>query len=193
MGAGPAWQRGNMTVPNLLTIGRILLTPVFVLAFLDQRWGLAWAAFAAAGVSDGLDGYLAKKLDQRTHLGAMLDPLADKTLLVTAFICLAWQGLAPTWLAVLVVSRDAIIVGGLAVLRFSGVAVEEHIRPVVSSKLNTLCQICLVFLVLTDRTLGLGLSFLPGVLTVLVAVLTVVSCIQYVVIGVRLFPAERGT
>jgi cardiolipin synthase len=192
MAGGTRPERGNLTVPNILTIGRILLTPAFVLAFLDERYGLAWLIFAIAGVSDGLDGFLAKKLDQRTRLGAMLDPLADKALLVTAFVCLAWRGLAPTWLAVLVVSRDTIIVGGLAVLRFAGVAVEEHIRPVPASKLNTLCQIFLVFLLLTDRTLGLGLSVLPGLLTVLVATLTAVSCIQYVVIGVRLLPPERG-
>ena len=77
------------TIPNILTIVRILLTPVFVMAYTSENFNLAWILFAIAGLTDALDGFLARIWNQRTELGAMLDPLADKTLLFTSFICLA--------------------------------------------------------------------------------------------------------
>ena len=126
----PPLRENNWTIPNLLTVSRIMLTPGFVMAFVDQRFDLAWVLFAIAGFTDALDGTLARLLKQRSTFGAMLDPLADKILLVTSFICLAVQDWIPGWLSILVVSRDVFIVGGLALLNYSGVDVKRGIRPV---------------------------------------------------------------
>ncbi|MDP3426615.1 MAG: CDP-alcohol phosphatidyltransferase family protein, partial [Humidesulfovibrio sp.] len=121
-------RENNWTIPNLLTVSRILMTPGIVMAFADKRFDIAWVLFALAGLTDALDGALARILKQRSSFGAMLDPLADKILLDTSFTCLAVQGWIPSWLAVLVVSRDVFIVGGLALLQYSGVDVKRGIR-----------------------------------------------------------------
>lgn len=183
MTATSAW-----TIPNLLTLTRILLTPGFVMAFVDRRFDLAWVLFAVAGLTDALDGLLARILRQRTTFGAMLDPLADKVLLVTSFLCLAFQGWLPAWLAVLVVSRDVIIVGGLTLLQYSGVDVRGSIRPVWFSKLATLAQISLVLLIMVEHSLGVAYPLWRVWLIAAVAVLTAVSGVYYVQLGFRLIP-----
>lgn len=160
------------TIPNLLTFARILLTPAFLAAFLRDQPMLAWLLFLAAGVSDALDGYLAQRLRQRSRLGTIIDPLADKFLLVTAFLCLGAAGELPLWLVLLVVVRDVVIVGGLLVLRGQGVRVEDRIQPSLLGKASTLLQLSLVLLVLTQeawgadwRLLRLGLAGLTAVVT----------------------------
>ncbi len=129
------------TIPNLITIFRILLTPGFVIAYLDQNFFVAWMLFMIAGFSDGLDGFLARVMNQRSEFGAMIDPLADKILLVTSFLCLSIQGFISQWLSVLVISRDLIIVGGLVLLKFYGVEVEKKIDPLWTSKITTALQL----------------------------------------------------
>ncbi len=176
------------TIPNLLTVSRILLTPGFVMAFVDKRFDLAWVLFAIAGFTDALDGLLARLLKQRTNFGAMLDPLADKVLLVTSFLCLAFQGWIPSWLAVLVVSRDVIIVGGLTLLQYSGVDVRTGIRPVWFSKLATLGQISLVLLIMVEHSLMVAYPGARLGLIGAVALLTAVSGVYYVQLGFRLIP-----
>lgn len=186
IGEGDIW-----TIPNLLTILRILLTPGFVMAYVTQRLDLAWVLFAVAGFTDALDGFLAKMLKQRTKLGAMLDPLADKILLVTSFICVSLQGWLPKWLAVLVVSRDAIIVGGLAVLHFWGVNIRERIRPSWVSKITTTVQIALILLVIFQKTADMELPRAQLALVWLVGGFTVVSGIHYVLVGMGLLSEEE--
>jgi cardiolipin synthase (CMP-forming) len=184
----PPIRENNWTIPNLLTVTRIMLTPGFVMAFVDQRFDLAWVLFAIAGLTDALDGTLARLLKQRSTFGAMLDPLADKILLVTSFLCLALQDWIPRWLAVLVVSRDVFIVGGLVLLNYSGVDVRRGIRPVWVSKCATLAQISLVLFVMVEHSLGV---VHPGVrlwLVSLVALLTILSGAYYLLIGLRMFP-----
>jgi len=180
------------TIPNLLTITRILLTPVFVMAYLNQRFDLAWALFAIAGLTDALDGFLARVLKQRTRLGAMLDPLADKCLLVTSFLCLASQGWIPKWLTVLVVSRDAIIVGGLALLHFWGVDIKSRIHPIWSSKFTTTSQILLVFFVMIQKTFDLEYPSVEMWIIVVTAALTVVSGVHYMLKGFGFFAEEEA-
>ncbi|KAB1441181.1 CDP-alcohol phosphatidyltransferase family protein [Pseudodesulfovibrio senegalensis] len=180
------------TIPNLLTIARILLTPVFVMAYINQRFDLAWALFAVAGLTDALDGFLARVLKQRTRLGAMLDPLADKCLLVASFICLGVQGWLPKWLVVLVVSRDAIIVGGLALLHFWGVDIKSRIHPIWSSKFTTTSQIGLVFFVMIQKTFDLSYPAVQSWLIALTAALTVVSGVHYVLKGFGFFAEEEA-
>lgn len=189
----PPLRENNWTIPNLLTVSRIMLTPGFVMAFVDQRFDLAWILFAIAGFTDALDGTLARLLKQRSTFGAMLDPLADKILLVTSFICLAVQDWIPGWLSILVVSRDIFIVGGLALLHYSGVDVKRGIRPVWISKCATTAQIALVLLIMVEHSME---SFHPEArlgLVYTVAVLTALSGGYYLVIGLRMFPENGQT
>lgn len=176
------------TIPNLLTVSRILLTPLFVMAFMDKRFDLAWVLFAVAGLTDALDGLLARVLHQRTTFGAMLDPLADKVLLVTSFVCLASQGWLPNWLAVLVVSRDVIIVGGLSLLQYMGLDVRKQIKPVWFSKCTTLAQITLVLLIMVEHSLDVDYPATREGLILAVAVLTAISGVYYVQLGLRMIP-----
>ncbi|MBF0482711.1 MAG: CDP-alcohol phosphatidyltransferase family protein [Desulfovibrionaceae bacterium] len=177
----------NWTLPNLLTILRVVLTPAFVAVFMDHNHLAAFAIFAAAGLTDALDGTLARLLRQRSNLGAMLDPLADKMLLVASFVCLAIQGLIPLWLAVIVVSRDIIIVGGLLLLTFLDIDVKSRIRPTFVSKLNTTAQMTLVAALLTDKAFDLGLGPLLPALIWTVAGLTAASGLHYLRRGLDYF------
>lgn len=180
--------RGNWTVPNLLTVLRIVLTPLFVVFYLDRQYGLALGVFFVCGATDALDGFLARVLDQRSRLGAMLDPLADKALLVTSFICLAGTGWVPLWLSVLVVSRDAIILGGLALLTVSGRDMRGSIRPSGLSKCSTALQMATILMAFAAHMTGwAGLPL--GALTWLTGIFTALSGIDYVITGVGLFPA----
>lgn len=181
-------RENNWTIPNMLTVSRILMTPGIVMAFADRRFDVAWVLFALAGLTDALDGALARLLKQRSNFGAMLDPLADKILLDTSFTCLAMQEWIPIWLAVLVVSRDVFIVGGLALLQYSGVDVRRGIRPVWFSKCATLAQILLVLLIMVEHSLPVAYPGLRLGLVVAVALLTAVSGVYYVNLGFRLAP-----
>lgn len=186
----PPLRENNWTIPNMLTVSRIMLTPGFVMAFVGQRFDLAWILFAIAGFTDALDGTLARLLKQRSSFGAMLDPLADKILLVTSFICLALQDWIPGWLSILVVSRDIFIVGGLALLHYSGVDVKRGIRPVWISKCATTAQISLVLLIMVEHSMQ---SFHPDIrlaLVYAVAALTALSGVYYLAIGLRMFPTN---
>ncbi len=180
------------TVPNILTIIRILLTPVFVMAYTSENFNLAWILFAIAGLTDALDGFLARIWNQRTQLGAMLDPLADKALLVTSFICLAVKGWIPLWFTVLVVSRDAIIVGGLALLNFWGVEVRSRIKPIWVSKFTTAAQILLVIFVMIQHTFSLSYPTILTLFVWLTAAGTIVSGFAYMRMGFELFAEETG-
>jgi len=181
-------RENNWTVPNLLTMLRIFMTPGIVMAFADRRFDIAWVLFAVAGLTDALDGALARILKQRSNFGAMLDPLADKILLDTSFICLALQDWIPTWLAVLVVSRDVLIVGGLALLQYSGVDVRRGIKPVWFSKCATLAQILLVLLIMVEHSLDVDYPGLRLLLVATVALLTAASGVYYVNLGIKMAP-----
>jgi cardiolipin synthase len=187
----------NWTIPNVLTLGRLLLVPLFAIMFVKGWPGLALGVFFAAGLTDGLDGFLARLLRQRSRLGAILDPLADKLLLDTAYICLGYKGLLPTWLVILVISRDLFIIGGMAVLNFSGVTIKS-IRPTYLSKLNTLGQMVLVLAALGADALGPGHAFHTGLelwteaLVPVVGGLTAGSGLHYVFKGFSLLPGGRS-
>lgn len=161
----------------MLTLARFCLVPVSVWLILSAQWSLAFAMFALAGVSDGLDGFIAKHYDMKTELGAWLDPLADKALLVSLFISLSAVALLPRWLTILVVSRDLMIVSGvvLAMLMARGM----EIRPLLVSKANTTAQILLVGFVLAAKASGLPLPLMRELLISLVVVLTLASLGAY--------------
>ena len=179
-------MRHTISLPNLITVLRIFLTPLFVILLIRGDTGWALGVFLAAGVSDGLDGLLARLLDRRSTLGAVLDPIADKLLLTAAFICLALIQGIPPWVAVVVISRDVLIVIGVAVLAFAKIAFE--IRPSILSKWTTVCQVVLVAAAL----LALRLPALdPAVypLCWIAVVMTVLSGLHYTWTGLQLLQA----
>jgi len=126
-------------IPNLITVTLLILVPVAVGMIAAQAWSWAFAAFAVAGISDGLDGYIARRFDMRSELGAYLDALADKALLMSMFVALALAHIVPVWVAIIVVSRDLMIVGAVIVSWVLDKPVQ--IRPLWISKLNTAVQI----------------------------------------------------
>ncbi len=133
-------------IPNLISILRILLVAPVAYLLLTERYAGALILFAVAGVSDGVDGYLARHFDWRTRLGAFLDPFADKLLMLVCYLALGWLGHLPVWLVALVIGRDVLIVLGAATYQF--VVEQMEIHPSYISKLNTVLQILLVVLVL---------------------------------------------
>src|ERR671910_3786040 len=104
-----------MTIPNLITIFRLILVPIVIVMIMQGRWATAFVLFVVAGVSDGIDGFIARRFDMRSEFGAYIDPLADKALLVSIYIALSVVGVLPGWVAVLVVSRDLMIVAAIMV------------------------------------------------------------------------------
>lgn len=142
-----------MNIPNLITVARILLVPLTIWLIITGQFLLAFLIFIAAGVSDAIDGFIAKRFHQATELGAYLDPIADKLLLVSIYVALALGGHIPAWLAILVVSRDVLIVGGVILAWLINKPI--HMKPVVVSKVNTAGQILLAGAVLAVQGFGL--------------------------------------
>jgi cardiolipin synthase len=160
-------------LPNLITLSRVALVPVLILLLHERRYGAALAVFVVAGVSDALDGFLAKRWQVQSQFGAVLDPVADKLLLVTAYVMLTFSGHLPFWLTLTVVSRDVLIVGGY--LLYTSHAGPVHMRPSVLSKLNTLLQLALVALLLAKQAAGLNLPWLVNGMVYAVLASTVLS------------------
>ena len=166
-----------MTIPNFITLLRFLMVPAVVYALLVGEMLPAFVIFVIAGLSDGVDGFIARHYDQQSELGTYLDPIADKALLVSVFIMLAILGYLPQWLVVLVVSRDVLIV--MAVLVSSLMAQPVDMNPILVSKANTAFQIALVSLVLAELAFGIRLGELTTILIYVVAVLTILSAAAY--------------
>jgi cardiolipin synthase len=167
-----------LNLPNLITLGRILLVPVVVWAIGQGQWQIAFLVFVIAGVSDAVDGFLAKRLGMTSDLGAHLDPLADKALIVSIYVALGITGAIPRWLVILVVSRDILIVGGVMLAWFLGKPM--RVKPLVVSKLNTVAQIILPSLVLGSLAFGLRFERLEYAVMAAVAALTLASIGAYV-------------
>ncbi len=166
-----------MTIPNLITVFRFCLVPLAVWCIGTGAWGWAFIAFLIAGVSDAVDGYIAKRFDMRSELGAVLDPLADKALLVSIFVTLGIVGVVPLWLVILAVFRDFMIVG--AVLVSWMMDQPMRIAPSMLSKLNTAVQIAFVVLVLFAKATGWPFPFLVEIGSFAVAALTIASAAAY--------------
>ena len=135
-----------MSIPNLITLARILLVPVVVWAIATGQMYFAFLLFLAAGISDAVDGFLAKRFGMKTELGAYLDPLADKVLIVSIYVALGITSVIPLWIVILVVSRDIMIVGAIILSWLIDRPVQ--IRPHMISKVNTAAQIVFAGLVL---------------------------------------------
>jgi cardiolipin synthase len=171
-------------LPNVITVLRIFLVPPVVLALLDGQYAVAIGLFALAGISDGIDGFLARRYNWTSWWGSVLDPIADKLLQVSAYLTLAWLGHMPWWLVVAVVARDIIIVTG----SFTYYAIFRHFEadPTWMSKWNTVFQILLVLLVMIHVGINTVPLWLLDGLMLVVFVTTVVSGTQYVTRWIRL-------
>lgn len=172
-----------MNIPNVITVFRIFLVPLIVWLVINADMKLAFIAFLMAGFSDALDGFLAKRYGLQTELGAYLDPVADKVLLVSIYVVLGFFSYLPAWLVIAVVTRDILIIGAFLLSRLLGRDVE--VRPLFVSKANTTAQIILAALVLGDLGFELGLFALTTVVVWITGVLTVVSAATYLVIWLR--------
>ena len=165
-------------IPNLLTLARIAAVPVLILFLYEGRYGAALAVFVLAGITDGLDGWIAKRFKCVTRLGSILDPLADKILIVSTYVMLVLAGDLPFWLILLIGFRDLGIIAGVLVLN----TLNGHVQmqPSLLSKVNTFLQISLVILVMVERIGFIALEPVAEILLWFVAVTTDASAIHYV-------------
>jgi len=168
-----------VTIPNYITIFRFILVPFVVMALLSGYVGAALIGFVIAGISDGVDGYIARRFDQRSELGAYLDPIADKVLLVSLFVVLGILKELPVWLVIIVVSRDIFIIGAVLLGAVIGKPLAMH--PLRISKVNTAFQIILVAVTLADMAFQFSLADARLALVCVVALLTMASATAYLV------------
>lgn len=168
-----------MSIPNIITLGRILLVPIVVWAIASNQMEIAFAVFVIAGVSDGVDGFLAKRFNMASELGAMLDPLADKALLVSIYVALGIWGAIPRWIVILVVSRDIMIVSAVIVSWLFGKPIP--MKPLMVSKINTVAQVALAAVVLASLAFGFDPGPYDVILMGVVTVFSLVSVSLYLV------------
>jgi len=166
-------------LPNAISIFRIILILPVVVFIQNGRFGEALAVYFVAGISDGVDGFLARRFDWHTRLGALLDPVADKLLVASSYATLAWVGQIPAWLAVIVVLRDVVILGGATAYNFLIAPVKGE--PTRISKLNTVLEILFVTSVLARASLGWPADEIVMMLGAGVFVTVVISGVDYVV------------
>jgi cardiolipin synthase len=177
-----------MTVPNLITTIRIILAPIFIIYLINGQFFSGLVIFIVCAVSDGIDGLVARLFNQKSRLGSYLDPLADKIVLVSAFITLAAVKILPSWLTVMVISRDILILLGVFVLFLYDQKLNIH--PVLSSKITTCCQFITVSVVLAKDYLPF-LSFSYTYLYYLTAFFTILSFLQYMYFWFKLLGEDR--
>jgi cardiolipin synthase (CMP-forming) len=168
----------GLSLPNLISLGRLLLVPLAIWLILGHRYGTAFWLFVVAGVSDALDGFIAKHFDRRTRLGALLDPIADKTLLVSVYVTLGLANQLWPSLVILVVFRDVMIVGGFLLIQ--AFAVPKHYDPLYISKINTGLQLVLIAFVLAKLGLSADWDNVGDILSYAVIATTVLSGLSYV-------------
>lgn len=172
-----------LSLPNLISLARLLSVPLVVYLVLEAAYGWAFTVFLLAGLSDAVDGLVAKRLGQSSALGAHLDPLADKALLVGVYIALGAENAVPVWLVILVVFRDILIVGGVLFLQLMGQP--ARVRPLLVSKVNTAAQIALAAVVLAERAFAVSVEPGAEVAVWVVAATTVGSGAAYLIAWAR--------
>ena len=172
-----------MTIPNLITVGRLFLVPLVIVMIVNAQWEGAFIIFVVAGISDAVDGFLAKRCGMASELGAYLDPIADKALIVSIYITLAMVGAIPTWLVIIVVARDLMIVAAVILSWLMDRPVT--IAPLLVSKLNTAAQIAFAALALGSRAFGVDPGHVSTIGEILVALLTLASMTAYLAFWLR--------
>ncbi len=178
-----------MNLPNILTLIRVLLIPLFVILIINKAFSWALVTFAVAGFTDAIDGLIARLTHQRTELGAYLDPIADKLLLSSAFVTLAIIELIPSWLTVLVVTRDVIILIGF--LMFFLTNRRPTMAPSLVSKVTTFFQISLVLLFLLSEYYSIS-RLVYNVAMYGVIVFTILSGAHYIFLGARILNEKKN-
>jgi cardiolipin synthase len=177
-----------MNLPNTLTLTRVLMIPLFVIFIINKNFGWALITFVIAGITDGIDGLIARITHQRTELGAYLDPIADKLLLFSAFITLAIVEIIPSWLVVIVITRDIIILVGFLVMLLTGY--HPKINPRLLSKMTTAFQILTIVLFLLTGYYP-TLKQLSLIAVYATAIITILSGTQYIYIGTRILNEKK--
>lgn len=175
----PGAGKRRVSIPNIITLGRIMLVPIIVWAIVSSQMEVAFAVFLIAGISDAVDGFLAKRFNMASELGALLDPLADKALLVSIYLSLGIWGDIPRWIVILVVSRDIMIVTAVIVSWLFDKPVE--MKPSKVSKLNTAAQVAYAALVLAALAFGFQAAPYDMILMGLVTLFTLSSVSLYLV------------
>jgi cardiolipin synthase len=171
-----------VNVPNLLTLIRIILTPLFVFLLQKNYFTMALSVFVVAGITDALDGFIARQFNQRTKLGAQLDPLADKLLLLSSYISLAILEIIPQWLMAIVITRDVLIMLGIAILT---IAQKPYtIKPSIISKCTTVLQLFTIFFTLLHPDL-LNFILIQTCLFWITAGFTITSGLHYIYVGIN--------
>jgi cardiolipin synthase len=178
-----------LSIPNLITLARILLVPVIVWAITSGEMLAAFVLFVAAGLSDAVDGFIAKRFGMTSELGAYLDPLADKAMIVSIYVALGISGAIPRWVVILVVSRDIMIIG--AVILSWVIGKPMPVRPLPVSKVNTVAQIVFAGLVLASLGFHWQVEAAVQAVMAMVAALTLLSIGFYLAAWVR-HMAESG-
>ena len=170
-----------MNLPNLITISRLLLTPYIVWLLLIESYFLGFIFFLISGISDALDGFIAKRFNQKTLLGSYLDPIADKFLIVSAIVLLGYNGYVPIWLIIIIVSRDIAIFGAVIISWMLGTNL--RIEPLIISKINTFLQLFYIVMtfavILNNKLLTELILSIHDVTTYLIAVSTILSWLFY--------------
>ena len=172
-----------MSIPNLITLARIILVPIVVWAITSGEMRVAFVLFLAAGISDAVDGFIAKRFHMASELGAYLDPLADKALIVSIYVSLGIAGALPRWLIILVVSRDIMIVSGFMLSWLIGKPMP--VKPLPVSKLNTVAQIVLATLALAEQAFGFTAGPVEMAFMALVSLTTLLSIAFYLATWIR--------
>ncbi|MGQ9812924.1 MAG: CDP-diacylglycerol--glycerol-3-phosphate 3-phosphatidyltransferase [Dissulfurimicrobium sp.] len=172
-----------MNIPNLFTLIRIVMVPLLIIFLVNRRFFDALIVFGIAGATDAFDGLIARLLKQKTKIGAILDPIADKLLLTSSYVTLAVVGMLPNWFAIVIISRDVIIVLGVLILFLLQGDVE--IRPTILGKLTTLFQLSAIFIILSGKQFEvlIPLGQISGLAAVM---LTILSGAHYMFLGISL-------
>ena len=178
-----------INVPNVLTLIRILLTPLFVIFLINDLFSLALLVFFIAAISDSLDGLCARYFNQYTVFGTYLDPIADKLLLSSAFVSLAILKLLPGWLAVIVLSRDILIVTAIAVFAITDIRIE--MKPSLVSRVTTVFQMLTILISLLDLTF-FKVNTLKWSLFCLTTIITITSGFHYIYFGLNVLQDAFG-
>ena len=178
-----------MNLPNYITLVRVILIPFFVNLMIYHYYRVALLVFVVACVTDALDGMIARLTNSKTALGAFLDPMADKLLIISAFVTLVLLGRLPVWLVIIVVSRDIILILGGMVIYFT--TQDLRIQPSVIGKITTVLQLVVVTLSLVLMNYGAGMEIMT-ILQWTAAVVTIASGVQYVVRGMKMVGSDRS-
>lgn len=187
--AAPPLSQASLTIPNIITLIRILLTPLFIIFLIQGNYGRALALFILAGVSDLADGLIARAWHQKSRLGSYLDPLADKVLMAASFVTLSIYHQIPSWLTVVVLSRDIALALGVVIFRLADIPLE--VRPTLAGKWTTTFQLTTIGFVLLSKLVSLP-SLLLSAFFWITGILTTLSGIQYLYGGIRMMNVLQG-